>query len=119
MAAPTLSISPVLIIGDFGFFGRNMNTERNRIPTVIYHTANITSANAVDRVMQEAKPRVIFHTASPDPMVILPKVFEDVNVGGTRNLLFATCSPLLPSSALCKLSSILLPRQSSTITSQT
>ena len=105
MADPTLSLSPVLIAGGCGFLGRNLvehllesdpgcrihvidiNTERNRFPTVIYHTANITSANAVDRVMQEAKPRVIFHTACPDSMVVLPKLFEDVNVGGTRNLL--------------------------------
>lgn len=105
MVAPALSLSPVLVTGGCGFIGRHLvehllesnpgcgihvidiNTERNRFPTVIYHTYDITSANAVDRVMQEVKPRVIFHIACPDSMVILPKLFEDVNVGGTRNLL--------------------------------
>ncbi|KAL2047509.1 hypothetical protein ABVK25_011438 [Lepraria finkii] len=37
--------------------------------------------------MQEARPRTIFHIACPDPMVILPELFEKVNVGGTRNIL--------------------------------
>ena len=98
-------LSPVLITGGCGFIGSHLverllvaepncrihvldiNTDRNRIPSVNYHTCDITSAKDVLRVMQEAQPRVVFHTACPDSMVILPELFEKVNVGGAKNLL--------------------------------
>lgn len=101
----TSSFSPVLITGGCGFIAYHIvsnllrddpscvihaldiNTSRNRVSSVIYHTGDISSASVVDRVMQEAQPRVIFHLASPDSMILQPKVFESVIVGGTRNLL--------------------------------
>ena len=105
MTDPLPSLSPVLLTGGCGFIAYHIishilavepsccihvldiNTPRNRISSVIYHESDIASPLAVDSVMQKARPRVIFHTASPDSMVISPKRFEAVIVGGTRNLL--------------------------------
>ncbi|KAL9119641.1 MAG: hypothetical protein Q9187_003807, partial [Circinaria calcarea] len=99
------SLSPVLITGGCGFIGYHLvkhllaldsscqihvldvNTSRNLFPSVIYHTCDISSAEAVAKVMRDAQPRVIFHIASPDSTVIVPSLFEKVNVGGTHNLL--------------------------------
>lgn len=95
----------VLITGGCGCVGRHLverlrrseptcrihvldvNTERNRVPSVTYHTCDISSLDAVTSVMGEVRPRVVFHTASPSSQVNLPKLFERVNVFGTRNLL--------------------------------
>lgn len=104
--APNLpSLSPVFITGGCGFIGCHLvqhllesdpkcqihvldiDTSRNRFPSVTYHTCDISSAEAVDKAMQEARPCTIFHIACPDSMVILPELFEKVNVGGTRNIL--------------------------------
>lgn len=105
MAISSPSLSPVLITGGCGFIGRHLvqhlldsnpdcrihvldiNTKKNRFAGVSYHACDISSAGAVDQVMQEAQPRVIFHVACPDSMVILPELFERVNVDGTRNIL--------------------------------
>lgn len=38
-------------------------------------------------VVQESRACTIFHIAGPDSMVIKPQLFEEVNVGDTRNLL--------------------------------
>ena len=105
MSESSPSLSPVLITGGCGFIGSHLiehllaldpscqihvldiNTERNRYPSVTYHTCDISSAKAVAQVMRDAQPRAIFHVASPDSMVIIPSLFEKVNVDGTRNLL--------------------------------
>ena len=64
----------------------DINTSRNRVQksNITYHTCDITSAQAVDDVVQKA---TIFHAASPDSMVLNDARFFDVNVTGTRNLL--------------------------------
>lgn len=103
--ASSSKLDPILITGGCGFIGYHLvqhlldfdsgcrihvldiTTERNRIDSVTYHRGDIASANDVSRVMQEVKPRVVFHVACPDPMVIATKLFEKVVVGGARNLL--------------------------------
>ena len=107
MADSFPTLSSVLVTGGCGFIGYHIvhnllesdpscvvhvldiNTERNRLPSVTYYKGDIASADDVTRVMREAKPRVIFHIACPDSMVIAPKLFEKVIVGGARNLLSA------------------------------
>jgi len=105
MAASVAALSPVLITGGCGFIGSHLarrllednrnckihvldvDTSRRRIAAVDYHACDISNADDVDRVMQEAQPRTVFHIACPDSMVIRPELFERVDVVGTRNLL--------------------------------
>lgn len=96
---------PILVVGGAGFLGHHLvydlleygidgdkihvldlNTERNRITPVLYHSADITSKQGVQNVFQEAKPRVVFHTVSPDPFETNRKFLDNVNIIGTRNL---------------------------------
>ncbi len=105
--ASSQTMSPVLITGGCGFIGFHLvqriltaepschlhvldiNTSRNRRThaNITYHTCDITSASAVDAIIQKALPRTIFHAACPDSMIPNDAHFFDVNVIGTRNLL--------------------------------
>ncbi|MCJ1320750.1 hypothetical protein MMC15_006091 [Xylographa vitiligo] len=107
MADPAASLSPVLVTGGCGFIGfhivsklleadptcqihvLDIDTSRNRLPTVVYHTCDITSFPTVSEIVHAARPKTVFHVACPDSMVIRPALFERVNVGGTAHLLQA------------------------------
>lgn len=101
------SLSPVVVTGGCGFVGSHLvegllaedanceihvidlHTERNRVPGVTYHNCDITSSADVDAVFREAKPKTVFHVASPDPIFLNPSRFRSVNVNGTHNVLIA------------------------------
>ena len=103
----TTSLSPVLITGGCGLIGFHLfnhileseptceihvldiNTIRNRVLNVTYHTCDINSLPGVESVMLQAQPRTIFHFAYPDSMVLQPSVFQKVNVNGAQNLISA------------------------------
>lgn len=53
-----------------------------------YHTGDITRLDDLNKVFEEVRPRVVFHTASPLPGVS-KEVMEKVNVGGTSNVVEA------------------------------
>lgn len=100
-------LSPVIITGGCGFVGSHLaegllaenpncqihvidlNTARNQVPGVHYHTCDITSSTDVESVFVETKPQTVFHVASPDPLVLNPARFRSVNVNGAKNLLRA------------------------------
>ncbi|KAK7704395.1 erg26, C-3 sterol dehydrogenase [Diaporthe eres] len=100
-------LSPVIITGGYGFVGSHLaegllaenpdcqihvidlNTARNQVPGVHYHTCDITSSADVESVFVETRPQTVFHVASPDPLVLNPARFRSVNVDGARNLLNA------------------------------
>jgi len=100
------SLGSVLVIGGCGFLGHHivkqltlpgflgtavsvldLDTRRNRQPSVSYYEADITSANDVRRVYLEAKPQVVIHTASPIFSSKSGDIYHAVNVEGTRILL--------------------------------
>lgn len=98
--------NPVIITGGCGFVGSHLaeglaenpncqihvidlNTARNQVPGVRYYTCDITSSADVKSVFIEVKPQIVFHIASPDPLVLNPARFRSVNVDGTKNLLHA------------------------------
>ena len=56
---------------------------------VSYHAGDITNATALHALLQEIKPRVIFHTASPLATNGNSQEHFNVNVAGTKNLLAA------------------------------
>ena len=102
------SVGPVLVTGGYGFISYHLvsrilksspgyaihvldiNTTPNRLPNVKYHDCDISSAAAVRAVVQEAKPRTVFHATSPNSMILNDVRFKAVIVGGTRNLLVAS-----------------------------
>lgn len=101
---PSSSIRSALVIGGCGFLGHHLvlqlvqnqsiqvsvldiRTTRNRSPGVSYYDGDITSAERVQAVIREAKPEVIFHTASPIVASQNTNLYYQVNVEGTRNLL--------------------------------
>lgn len=104
---PEGALGSVLVTGGCGFLGHHLvsmlrdsysadisvldlRTDRNRFPDVTYHAGDITSAVAVQKVLDEVRPQVIIHTASPVPFDgsnANDALYTRVNVDGTRNLL--------------------------------
>ena len=98
---------PVLVLGGCGSLGHHIvrqlletgkasdvtafdvRTEVNRVPGANYIEGSITSMRDVRAALDSVKPRVIMHTVSPQLMgqKNTRKVYEDVNIGGTRILL--------------------------------
>ncbi|EHL01345.1 putative Sterol-4-alpha-carboxylate 3-dehydrogenase, decarboxylating [Glarea lozoyensis 74030] len=68
-------------------FSRNPTI--NLLPGAKYHAGSVTDREGVEKLICEVKPTIIFHCASPsyDSGNSKPKLFHDVNVQGTRNLL--------------------------------
>jgi sterol-4alpha-carboxylate 3-dehydrogenase (decarboxylating) len=68
-------------------FSRNPTI--NLLPGAKYHAGSVTDRDCIDKLIREVEPTIIFHCASPsyDSGNSYPKLFHDVNVQGTRNLL--------------------------------
>ena len=105
---PVKTLGSVLVIGGCGFLGHHivsqlreesysdhvsvldLRTDRNRFPSVSYYDGDITSESDVARVLQEVRPNVIIHTASPALVADDGRnkaLYKKVNVDGTRNLI--------------------------------
>ncbi len=97
-------IQSVLVVGGCGFLGHHivsrlaetsaakvsvldLQTTRNRFANVSYYDGDITSVIDVSSVLQNVKPQVIIHTASPTDDWRHSSLLFKVNVEGTRNLL--------------------------------
>lgn len=103
---PPKSLGSVLVIGGCGFLGHHivnqllssysaqisvldLRCDRNRTPSVSYHSADITSASDVRDILQKVRPSVIIHTASPtftNSEGSNRALYKKVNIDGTRNL---------------------------------
>jgi len=101
------ALDPALVIGGCGGLGFHIVTqllqsgeaadvtvldieiERNRVGGARYVKGSVSSHEDVSMLLADVKPRVIFHVASPHLMLqsATPKLFEEVNVSGTQNLL--------------------------------
>lgn len=109
------SLGSILVTGGCGFLGSHivsllserypapktqiavldLHTSRNTYQGVTYHSADVTDASAVRKVLEASKPDVIIHTASPVASSVhgaaarkkQEEIFRKVNVEGTRVLL--------------------------------
>lgn len=104
---PSKSFGSVLVVGGCGFLGHHivaqllesydakvsvvdLRTDRNRLDSVTYYDADITSELAVKNVLEKATPAVIIHTASPAFLGDEGQnkaLYKKVNVDGTQNLI--------------------------------
>ena len=110
------SLGPVLVIGGCGFVGFHIvkhllqasnshpisvlsrYPNLNRCKGVSYHSGNIENLDEVRQILNDVKPRLIFHVAAPrasDP-AIQPSDHFKTSVEGTKNMLAcATESPFV------------------------
>ncbi|KAL9612178.1 MAG: hypothetical protein Q9167_003214 [Letrouitia subvulpina] len=93
----------VLVIGGCGFLGYHivnqlakeaiqvsvldLRTNINRVIGVSYYDGDISSFNSVYNVINQVKPQIIIHTASPLAGTNNSSLYHRVNVEGTRNLI--------------------------------
>ncbi|KAK1770063.1 hypothetical protein QBC33DRAFT_603074 [Phialemonium atrogriseum] len=109
-SAPLLGT--VLVVGGNGFFGFHLvrhllrdeecgavhvldrDIDRNRHSDAIYTRGNITDAHAIDALLKQTRPRVIFHAASPPASLPAHRLseFHETNVRGTQTLLAAAAT---------------------------
>lgn len=98
------SLGSVLVLGGCGFLGHHIirkllaaddvsqitaldvDTDSRQVHGARYLVGSITSRSDVMNALQEAKPKVVFHTVSPQALGS-PKLFEQVNVEGTHNII--------------------------------
>lgn len=101
------SLRSVLVVGGCGFLGFHIvrallndpdgltisvlsrNPTRNRLPGVSYHAGDISNPELIQSLLDELKPRVIIHAASPSGHVVTgnTSVYQNTNIKGTANLL--------------------------------
>lgn len=98
------ALGSVLVLGGGGFLGHHivqrlleaddvsqvtvldLDTDSYSVESARYIKGSITSYDNVTKALEEAKPQVIFHTVSPQALGS-PKLFNEVNVEGTRSAL--------------------------------
>lgn len=97
----------VLIIGGNGFIGyhltsyfianksfakvhvmsRSGKATKNLVGGATYHRGDITEEDQIRSVIEQAKPAVIIHAATPSPVTGTSTEYKQVNIRGTGNLL--------------------------------
>ncbi|KAH7386040.1 hypothetical protein BKA66DRAFT_461375 [Pyrenochaeta sp. MPI-SDFR-AT-0127] len=97
----------VLVVGGVGFVGfhltsyfvsnksfakvhvlsRNAKSSKNNVNGAVYHNGDITKEDDIRRVIDETRPAVIIHAASPSPVTGTSTEYKAVNIRGTGNLL--------------------------------
>lgn len=67
----------------------DLPTSLPRFPSVTYYEVDITNKTAVQKVLQQIRPKVIFHTACTYSLLLPAETHSRVNYQGTLNLLSA------------------------------
>lgn len=64
----------------------DLRTDRNQLESVDYHNGDISSKADVMAVLRKVQPRTIIHVASPPAMLHDHRLYDKVNIDGTRTL---------------------------------
>ncbi|KAF2729680.1 hypothetical protein EJ04DRAFT_580467 [Polyplosphaeria fusca] len=103
------SLGKVIVIGGCGFLGHHivkllaerhpqtqisvldLRTNSNRLPSpnVSYHEVDITNYDQIQSLFSQIKPDGVIHTAATHAFIKSKEIMDNVNVGGTKNLLKA------------------------------
>lgn len=114
-AQTSRSLDSVLVVGGCGFLGFHIvrgllqdpdcptvsvlsrNPTCNRLPDVSYHAGDISNPETIQSLLDELKPLVIIHAASPNGHVVTDdtSIYQETNIKGTVNLL--ACAVQTPS----------------------
>jgi sterol-4alpha-carboxylate 3-dehydrogenase (decarboxylating) len=106
-ATITMPQNSVLVIGGCGFVGyhlishfiedktftivavasRSALHSNNKVDGAIYHNIDLTDYDSVERLINDMKPTVIVHAASPSPVTGTPRQYDSVAIKGTDDLL--------------------------------
>lgn len=106
-SSPLTASHSVLVVGGVGFVGyhlvsyfvehkifakvavlsRSAASSQNRVEGAEYHAGDLTAHDDINKILEELRPAVIIHAASPSPVTGTPKEYEHVNIRGTQNLL--------------------------------
>ncbi|KAJ4286526.1 hypothetical protein N0V90_013226 [Kalmusia sp. IMI 367209] len=65
----------------------DVDTSKNRIHGVECIAGSITSKGDVNEAFKSVQPKVVFHTVSPGPFSKNNRLFDSVNVDGTKNII--------------------------------
>jgi sterol-4alpha-carboxylate 3-dehydrogenase (decarboxylating) len=66
---------------------RSATGSKNRVEGATYHAGDLTRHSEIQKLLDDLKPMVIIHAASPSPLTGTPREYERVNIKGTQNLL--------------------------------
>jgi len=98
---------PVLVVGGCGFIGyhivrhfvqavkfspiwvmsRSAANSANTVDGVNYIDGDLGDYETIQRVLQDVRPHIIVHAATPSPVTGTPKEYQRIVVDGTKNLL--------------------------------
>ncbi|PQE08120.1 C-3 sterol dehydrogenase C-4 decarboxylase family protein [Rutstroemia sp. NJR-2017a BVV2] len=59
----------------------------NQVDGAVYHNIDLTDYDSVERLINDMKPTVIVHAASPSPVTGTPRRYDTVAIKGTDDLL--------------------------------
>jgi sterol-4alpha-carboxylate 3-dehydrogenase (decarboxylating) len=105
-----MSQQSVLVVGGCGFIGyhivryfveapefspvsvlsRSALQAVNKVDGATYIAGDLNDRDSIERALQQARPAVIVHAASPSPVTGTPKEYQRIVVEGTRSLLKLT-----------------------------
>ncbi|CAO2651922.1 Nn.00g002050.m01.CDS01 [Neocucurbitaria sp. VM-36] len=68
-------------------FSRSAKSSKNNVNSATYHNGDITNEEQIRTVIEETKPAVIIHAASPSPVTGTTTDYKQVSIKGTGNLL--------------------------------
>ncbi|TGO29562.1 hypothetical protein BPAE_0013g00130 [Botrytis paeoniae] len=66
---------------------RSAKQSKNQVSEATYHNVDLTDASLIEELIDDLKPTVVMHVASPSPVTGTGSDYEKVAIQGTKDLL--------------------------------